>query len=117
MKFNNPYWSWKTKLDLLARWIIVQSIIYYELNSNVVSDKMFDDNSHQFVGLVDEHNDDFKQTFYYKVMKGFDGSTGFDLFHRLKRFDKEHAHYLYGIAMNVLSLAGKGGGNSGRDKH
>lgn len=108
MVFRNPYWTWKTKLDLLARWIIVHSIIYYELDGNVVSDKMFDSNSHQFVRLVDEHPEEFKRSTYYKTMKGFDGSTGFDLFHRLKRYDREEAKKLHGYAQYVLRQFGGG---------
>lgn len=108
MIFNNPYWTPETKLDLLARWIIIHSIIYYEFNGNVVEDKMFDSNSQQFVRLVDEHPKAFKRSAYYKTMKGFDGNTGFDLLHRLKRFDMEEAKKLHGYAQYVLRQFGGG---------
>lgn len=106
MIFNNPYWGPKTRIELLARWIIIQSIIYYEFDRNVVDDKTFDANSLQLVHLVDEHGEDFKQSIYYDTMKDFDGSTGFDLFHRLKRFNINEAERLYGYAQHVLRQSG-----------
>jgi hypothetical protein len=104
MVFSNPYWTLETKLDLLARWIIVHSIIYYELNGNVVTDKQFDSNSQQFVRLVDGNVEVLNKTQYGYVMKDFDGSTGFDLYRNLRRSDKIE---LMHMASNILYRYGR----------
>lgn len=89
MIFNNPYWSVQTKLDLLARWIIVHSIIYYELGTSIIEDKMFDDNARQYVSLAWDRPDAVKQSRWGYIMHDFDGATGFDLYGRLKRKDRK----------------------------
>lgn len=88
MNFDNPYWSLKSKLDLLARWLIVHSIIYYEINTSIVPDAMFDANARQFVELAKEDKEKASEIRWAYVMKGFDGTTGFHLFSRIKRRDK-----------------------------
>lgn len=94
MKFNNPYWSIKTKLELLEKWIIVHSIIYYELNTNIVSDEMFDNNCKQLVKGISKYTKEFKESKYYKVFKSFDGSTGFDLYPKLNSKEKKELKQL-----------------------
>jgi len=84
MIFSSPYWDNKTKLDMLARWIIFHSYMYYELDNSVVTDDMFDSNCKQFVKLAKEDNASFKEHKFYYAMYDFDGSTGFDLFKRLR---------------------------------
>lgn len=90
MKFCSPYNTGLMKMDSLQRWILVQSIIYYELNKSIVSDKVFDKNCKDLVDLIrvskyGEH----KKTDLYYVFKDFDGSTGFYLYHNLCKSDKE----------------------------
>ena len=102
MKFNNPYWSEKTKMSALQRWLIVHSILYYVMDTNVVSDKVFDDNARQLVVMQTKYPDIAKQTEYWYVFDGFDGNTGFDLYYGLNKEDKE---YLTHIAQHVLNLS------------
>lgn len=104
MNFRNPYWDYKTKMQLLERWILIHSIIYYELDSNVVSDEMFDKNCVQLVKLIKSFPKEFEKTKYHKVFKSFDGSTGFDLYSKLSREDQK---YLRTNAEQVISLGGK----------
>ena len=98
MKFKNPYWTAKDKIQLLERWIITHSIIYYRLGTNIVSDFVFDSNSNQLVELIQQNHVAFRKTKYYKVFKGFDDSTGFELYSKLGQADREyleqHAEYL-----------------------
>lgn len=89
MIFNNPYWSTRTKLDLLARWLIVHSIIYYEIGTSIISDKSFDDNSRQYVWLRKEERYNGEDSRWNYVMHDFDGTTGFQLFSRLNEADKK----------------------------
>ena len=102
MRFANPYWSNKLQMDALQRWVLVQSIIYYELNSSVVSDKEFDSNARQLVAMQKQYSKEAKETEYWYVFYDFDGSTGFDLFERMNKVDKA---YLTQIATHVLRLS------------
>lgn len=88
MKFENPYWSIQTKLDLLARWLIVHSIVYYVLNDSVVDDSMWDSNARQYVWLARSNPGKAKQTRWGYIMEGFDGTTGFHLHSKLKKKDR-----------------------------
>lgn len=101
MRFPNPYWSNKLKIGTLQRWLIVHSILYYELNESVVSDKMFDDNAKQLVSMQKEDKASAKCSQYWYVFHDFDGSTGFYLYDNLRQQDKE---YLLQIANHVLYL-------------
>lgn len=84
MEFKNPYWSKKTKIELLQKWIIVHSAIYYELNDSIVSDTMYDNNCNQLMEYIKRFPKSFRRSLYYPVFKDFDGSTGFHLFTRLQ---------------------------------
>ena len=101
MEFSNPYWSNKLKIDSLQRWILVHSILYYELNTGIVSDKQFDANAYQLVKLQKDNPEDSERSQYWYVFYDFDGSTGFHLYYRLNDSDKE---YLKHIASHVLYL-------------
>ena len=106
MIFKNPYWSVKLKISTLQRWIIVHSIIYYELNSSVVTDKVFDANAKQLVKMQNDNPKTSAQSDYWYVFNDFDGSTGFDLYHRLNKKGKQ---YLKHIAQVILNLYKAGG--------
>lgn len=85
-------------MELLQRWIIVQSILYYEMDYNIVSDQVYDKNCYQLVEMIKEHPDVYKETQYYYCMFDFDGSTGFDIRGRLNEHDN---NYLTHIASNL----------------
>lgn len=110
MKFTNPYWSNKIKISTLQRWIIVHSIIYYELNSSLVDDFVFDQNARQLVAMQKAYKDEAKESQYWYMFYDFDASTGFHLYDRLDKHDKE---YLSKIARHVLWVA-KGGESNGK---
>lgn len=104
--FNNSlptlYWNIKTRIEYIQRRIIVFSIMYYELNESIISDKQFDDISHQLVEYMNTTNKDIlENTQYWYVLKDFDGSTGFYIPDNLNKNDKE---YLTNIAKHILSL-------------
>lgn len=106
--FNYPpaiYWNEKSKIEYLQRFIIIHSIIYYELNSNCISDKDFDSISRQLVELQNNNKDVLKKTQYYYIFKDFDGSTGFYIYDSLKTSDKK---YLVNIAKFVLNNYNRG---------
>lgn len=89
-KFNTApsiYWSTEAKISFIQRRIIVASIIYYQLNESVISDKDYDELSKQLVYLKNKYPEAYKKSDYYYAMYDFDGSTGFDLPDRLSRSD------------------------------
>lgn len=101
------YWSDTTKIGYLQRYIIVHSIIYYQLGHNCISDKEFDSVAYQLVEMQKQvGRRKLKDTMYYYCMHDFDGTTGFDLYGRLIPFDQQ---YLMRIAQHVLRL--KSGGS------
>lgn len=90
MIFADIYLSDREKMDLLSRWIIINSIIYYELDSSVVSDDRFNSNSIQLMDMIKTDKAIFCATRWHYIMKDFDGCTGFDLYNRLNKTDKSN---------------------------
>lgn len=78
MKFPDHF-SIVDRINLLQRWIIVHSIIYYTMDTSVVPDSMFDENCNQLVQLMRDNSEELKQSRYYYCMYDFDGSTGMHL--------------------------------------
>jgi len=61
------------------RQLLVHSFLYYQLNTNIISDHTFDMWSKELVDLMSEHPDIAKQSAFYKEFETFDGSSGYDL--------------------------------------
>lgn len=94
------YWNGPTKISYLQRQVIVHSLLYYELNESVISDKEFDDLSRQLVKMQrNASKDDLRNSQYYYCFYDFDGTTGFHLKDRLNEKDKP---YLLGLAKFIL---------------
>lgn len=103
-KFDKGCWIYLDnihKCNFLQRVIIINSILYYELDTTKMSDKKFDNVCKQLLDLQKE-TDNYDQTQYYYVFKNFDGTTGFDLYHNLTESDKD---YLFGLAYYILKEA------------
>ena len=90
----------KEKIDRAARFIIVHSIIYYEMDYNVISDKEFDKTCRWLADKVERFPKGIKSCNYYEAIKDFDGTTGFDLIYRC---DEDHQEYLRRIATMVVN--------------
>lgn len=103
-------WDLKTKIEFLQRKIILNSIAYYEYNTNFISDRFYDSICKQLVELCQEYGD-ISDTQYGYTMMDFDGSTGFDLYFRLNEKDRE-----YLINMVRRQVSGKGGGRGGGNR-
>ena len=96
------YWDMTTIISWLQRRIIVYSIMYYEMSESCITDKSFDELSHQLVELMNSNPKEvLEQTAYWYAMYDFDGSTGFDIPDRLTKSDRE---YLTTIASHVQRL-------------
>lgn len=92
------------KCNLLQRYILVHSILYYEMNESVISDKEYDSTAKQLYCFM-KNLEDNHITQYGYVFWDFTPYTGFDLYSRLNELDK---NYLCKIAKNVLKLYKKG---------
>lgn len=95
------------KIDFAARYIIVHSIIYYELDESVISDKKFDKKAAVLVKLIKKYPEEVRNSEYYRAIYDFDGSTGFHLYSRLKKSQRK---YLKQIARHVIKLYRQNGG-------
>lgn len=84
---NNPYFTVLEKIELLQRWIVVHSIVYYNLGQSVVTDSQFDHNCYQLVSLMGQHPRQSRLSRYACYFKDFDGSTGYDLPNKLSPED------------------------------
>lgn len=96
-------WDLRTKIEFLQRKIILNSIAYYEFDTNYLDDRYYDSLCRQLVQLQEEYGD-VTDTQYGYVMYDFDGSTGFDLMYRLTDADKEYL-------MNMIKFQIKGVGS------
>lgn len=61
------------------RQLLVHSFLYYQLNTNLITDYYFDRWSNELVSLMQSNPELAKQTVYYNGFKDFDGSSGYDL--------------------------------------
>ena len=87
-------------IDFLQRFIIVHSYIYYELNSNIVSDKYYDTKAKELVQYKNDYPDLWKSSMYYKQFgDDYNGATGFTLYHDL---DEKQKEIIQSIAYTVL---------------
>lgn len=86
-------WDLKTKINFLQRKIILNSIAYYEYNTNFLSDRYYDSISKQLVELHKEYGD-ISDTQYGYAFLDFDGSTGFDLRYRLTDLDRRYLEHM-----------------------
>lgn len=99
MEFSSPYWTDQQKVELLQRWILVHSYLYYELDYSIVEDHVFDSNCRQLVELSEAHPEALKNSRYYYAMEEFDGSTGAGFTSKLRLYDFDcitrDAYYLF----------------------
>ena len=99
--FKNPYITAETKIRMLQRWILVHSYIYYEKDSNIVSDFVYDKNTQQLLKLMDK-NPKIKTEFSY-VFKNFESGTGFYLYNSLNPEHQEIISRDANLAYNIFN--------------
>lgn len=90
----------KQKIEAVQRMILVHSMLYYEMNESIISDKRFD----KISSLLCEKQSELSlrkllSTQYGYVFQDFDGTTGFDLISRLTQKDRTRIEQ---IANHVL---------------
>lgn len=115
MKFREPF-SIVERIQLLQRWILVQSFSYYEMNENIASDFDYDDNAKQLAELKKEYPEEFKRSRYYDYFHDFcndDGmhnTSGFDLLRKIEKRDRELYRHIWMDAAWALDIKAKRGG-------
>lgn len=76
-------------MDYLQRYIILHSYIYYECDSNIISDKQYDEKAKELVKYKNEYPKLWKRSMYYKQFGDeYNGATGFTLYHDLDEHQK-----------------------------
>lgn len=100
MKFHKPY-TIVEKIQLLQRWILVQSFAYYELNENIASDFSYDANAMQLAELMQDWPKESKRSRYYDYFYDYcqdddiHYTSGFDLLERVKKTDNELYRHIW----------------------
>ena len=112
MKFNTPF-NILEKIQLLQRWILVQSFAYYELNDNIATDFQYDANARQLEELAKANPKEFKRSRYYDYFHDFyctdeHATSGFDLLERVKKNDKELYRHIWIDAAMALDMKRRG---------
>ncbi len=113
MKFQQPF-NIVEKIQLLQRWILVQSFAYYELNENIASDFKYDSNARQLEELARSYPEEFKRSRYWDYFYDFfdteeHATSGFDLLERVRKQDKDLYRRLHMDAANALYQKRMGG--------
>ena len=79
------------RVEFLQRVILVHSYLYYIVDDSVWTDKHYDKVARQLTNIQKEHTKEWVKvnTQYGYVFYDYDGTTGFDLWDRLKQKDKQ----------------------------
>lgn len=79
------------KVEFLQRVILVHSYLYYIVDDSVWTDKHYDEVARQLTSIQKENTEEWVKvnTQYGYVFYDYDGTTGFDLWDRLKQKDKQ----------------------------
>lgn len=101
-----PHWDAKTRIELLERWILVQSYAYYELDDNIASDFDYDANVKQLFELISNNPDDHYSSRYYLYFDKFEPgcTSGFELLGKVKKKNPTLYKILYRDAKLALDL-------------
>ena len=75
--------------------VLVHSYLYYQRNTNLISDKQFDEIAKELVVLQEKYPDTASKVSYADAFKGFDGTTGFDLPYKDLRIRGIAEHLIY----------------------
>ena len=107
----DPTWSIELKIQMLQRYILVNSLAYYELNENIHPDYVYDANAVQLAMLMRTYPEKALKTRYAACFYDFCGDddsshyvSGFDLLQRLRESDYDLYECVYSQANAVLNI-------------
>ena len=96
-KFTNPkQLKVAENIQRLRLQVLVHSCLYYNMNTNIISDKEWDKLAKELVRLQEKYPKTSAEVVFNKAFKDFDGSTGFDL-PLNHSWVKRKAQQLYGL--------------------
>lgn len=102
MKFKEGMTT-KEKVEALQRYILVHSMLYYEMNDSVIPDERFDKYARLLAKKIQKYGvKKIASTQYGYVFYDFDGNTGFDLISRLTKSDRKRIEQ---VAISVLNVS------------
>lgn len=110
-KFNKPF-SIVERMQLLQRWILVQSFSYYILDENIASDFTYDANAMQLAELKKQYPDEYERSKYHEYFYDYcqgeaHYTSGFDLLERVRKLDADLYRRLHIDAMMALDMKRK----------
>ena len=109
MKFHIPF-STVERMQLLQRWILVQSFAYYVLDTNIATDFQYDANAMQLAELKKNYPEEFGRSKYYEYFYDYcqdddvHYTSGFDLLERVRKLDSDLYRRLHIDAAMALDL-------------
>lgn len=78
------------RINWWQRWVLINSILYYEYDYNMYTDREYDTIAYKLAELMTSNPDIAKTSKLWYIYSTFDGTTGFDLVHNLNEYDKEY---------------------------
>lgn len=93
------------QLDWLCRKIIIHSIIYYDYDTNIISDQDYDKLARRLEKLVNDNRDSISNCYYYECLKDYTAATGFDLKNRLEDKHIKYLEHLAGMFLEQYKLS------------
>lgn len=106
VKFGAPF-NIVERINLLERWVLVQSFAYYELDENIAADSVYDKNSHQLAEMLEQYPDEAKRSRYSQYFYDFTGDTGYHLIGRVQKADPDMYRRIWRDACMALDLKKK----------
>lgn len=96
-------------IQLLQRWILVHSFIYYELNDNISSDASYDETVNYLFQLKKEYPEEYVKSRYAKIFANYEEgcTSGFELLQKMKTLDPElyrHVHIDAALALDQRDI-------------
>ena len=92
------------QIDYLARQVIIASIQYYDLNTNVIEDREYDILAKKLQLMIEKYPNETQNSYYSAVLKDYTAATGFDLPSKLTKEDRE---YLTKLALFIIKQQSK----------
>lgn len=85
----------QSKIKQRRQQMLVHSILYYEFDSPIITDKQYDIWARELVELQKNHPKESKSTLLFDVFSDWDGNTGFDIY--------QNQYKYYNIARELLA--------------
>ena len=114
MRFHKTYTNTE-KIQLLQRSILVNSLAYYVLDENILTDFQYDATALQLAELKKKYPEEFNRSKYYEYFYDYcqddevHYTSGFDLLERVRKLDSDLYRRLHIDASMALDLKRKYG--------